>query len=69
MSARRQQVAIPGADIEFELESGEPIWTESSHKYEPDQVMAEGLAAGFSGGEQWIERGAQFALTRFDVDD
>jgi dimethylhistidine N-methyltransferase len=69
VSARRQQVAIPDADIEFELEAGEPIWTESSHKYEPDQVMAEGLAAGFSGGEQWVERGAQFALTRFDVDD
>ncbi len=69
VSARRQQVAIPDADIEFELEAGEPIWTESSHKYEPDQVMAEGLAAGFSGGEQWVERGAQFALTRFDVGD
>ena len=69
VSARRQQVAIPDADIAFELEAGEPIWTESSHKYEPDQVMAEGLAAGFSGGEQWVERGAQFALTRFDVDD
>jgi len=69
VSARRQRVAIPDADIEFELETGEPIWTESSHKYEPDQVMAEGLAAGFSGGEQWVERSAQFALTRFDVDD
>lgn len=69
VSARRQQVAIPDADIEFELEAGEPIWTESSHKYEPDQVMAEGLAAGFSGGEQWVEQSAQFALTRFDVGD
>jgi L-histidine Nalpha-methyltransferase len=69
VSARRQHVAIPDADIEFELEAGERIWTESSHKYEPDQVMAEGLAAGFSGGEQWVEQGAQFALTRFDVDD
>jgi dimethylhistidine N-methyltransferase len=69
VSARRQHVAIPDADIEFELEAGEPIWTESSHKYEPDQVMAEGLAAGFSDGEQWVERGARFALTRFDVDD
>jgi uncharacterized SAM-dependent methyltransferase len=69
VSARRQQVAIPDADIEFELGAGESIWTESSHKYEADQVMAEGLAAGFSDGEQWVERGARFALTRFDVDD
>jgi hypothetical protein len=29
--------------------------------------MAEGLAAGFSGGEQWIDGDAKFALTRFDV--
>jgi L-histidine N-alpha-methyltransferase len=69
VSARRQRVAIPGAGLEFELEAGESIWTESSHKYEPDQVMAEGLAAGFTGGEQWVDQGAQFALTRFDVDD
>ena len=48
-----------GADLDGEL----------THSCEPDQVMAEGLAAGFSDGEQWVERGARFALTRFDVDD
>ena len=69
VSARRQRVTISGADVEFEMQAGETIWTESSYKYEPDQVMAEGLAAGFSGGEQWIDQGAKFALTRFDVDD
>lgn len=69
VSSRRQQVSIPAAGIEFELREGEAIWTESSYKYEPDQVMAEGLAAGFSGGEQWIDGDAKFALTRFDVDD
>jgi len=67
VSARRQTVSIPGAGLELELREGEAIWTESSYKYEPDQVMAEGLAAGFSGGEQWIDGDAKFALTRFDV--
>ena len=69
VSRRRQRVRIPAAHLEFELADGESIWTESSYKYEPDQVMAEGLAAGFSGGEQWIDQGAKFALTRFDVTD
>ena len=69
VSGRRQQVAIPDADIEFELEAGEPIWTESSHKYEPEQVLEEGLAAGFSAGEQWIDQDAKFALTRFGIAD
>ena len=69
VSTRAQRVVIPGAQIEFELKAEELIWTESSHKYELDQVLAEGLAAGFSGGEQWVDQGAKFALTRFNVGD
>ena len=67
VSARAQRVVIPGARIDLELGEGEEIWTESSHKYEPAQVLEEGIAAGFSGGEQWIDRDAKFALTRFGV--
>ena len=67
VSARHQHVSIPGAGVELDMREGEAIWTESSYKYEPAQAMAEGLAAGFSGGEQWIDRDAMFALTRFDV--
>jgi len=67
VSARAQRVAIPGARIDVELGEGEAIWTESSHKYEPEQVLEEGMAAGFSGGEQWIDRDAKFALTRFGI--
>jgi L-histidine N-alpha-methyltransferase len=69
VSARAQRVAIPGARIELALGAGEAIWTESSYKYEPKQVMDEGFAAGFSGGEQWIDRDAKFALTRFAIAD
>jgi dimethylhistidine N-methyltransferase len=67
VSSRRQHVVIPAAQVEFELADGESIWTESSHKYQREQVVAEGLAAGFSGGEQWIDEDAKFALTRFGV--
>jgi L-histidine N-alpha-methyltransferase len=67
VSSRRQHVSIPAAGLDIMLGEGERIWTESSYKYEPDQVMAEGRAAGFSGGEQWIDEDARFALTRFDV--
>jgi dimethylhistidine N-methyltransferase len=66
-SLRRQQVRIEAADCEVTLERGEWIWTESSHKYEPDQVLNEGLAAGFGRGEQWVDESARFALTRFTV--
>jgi YD repeat-containing protein len=67
VSVRAQRVTIPRARIAFELRDGEEIWTESSYKYEPEQVLEEGLAAGFGGGEQWIDADAKFALTRFEV--
>jgi L-histidine Nalpha-methyltransferase len=65
VSRRRQDVAIPAAGVELTLERDEPIWTESSHKYEPSQVVEEGRAAGFTSAAQWIDEDARFALTRF----
>ena len=67
ISLRRQHVRIPAASLELTLEQDEAIWTESSYKYEPAQVLEEGRAAGFSRGEQWLDRDARFALTRFTV--
>jgi dimethylhistidine N-methyltransferase len=67
VSLRRQQVSISEAQLEITLGQDEPIWTESSHKYEAAQVVDEGLAAGFSGAEQWIDTDARFALTRFSI--
>jgi dimethylhistidine N-methyltransferase len=65
VSTRRQLVRISAADLEIEFEQDEWIWTESSYKYEPDQVLGEGRAAGFRDGEQWIDEDARFALTLF----
>ena len=67
VSLQRQHVQIAAAGVELTVERDEWIWTESSHKYEPDQVLEEGRAAGFGHAEQWIDRDARFALTRFAV--
>jgi dimethylhistidine N-methyltransferase len=67
VSRRRQGVRIPAGSFATSFEPGDWIWTESSYKYEPAQVVEEGLAAGFSRGEQWLDRHARFALTRFTV--
>jgi dimethylhistidine N-methyltransferase len=67
VSSRQQLVRISAADLEVEFKKNEWIWTESSYKYEPDQVLAEGRDAGFQHGEQWIDEDARFALTLFRV--
>jgi dimethylhistidine N-methyltransferase len=67
VSRWRQHVEIPLASLSLTLDEGEAIWTESSHKYEPAQVIADGRAAGFDEAEQWIDEEARFALTRFRV--
>jgi dimethylhistidine N-methyltransferase len=51
--------------VDFAL--GERIWTESSYKYEPEDVDAMGDAAGFVTAERWIDEDARFALTLFAV--
>ena len=67
VSLRRQTVAIGAAEYEVTFEAGEEILTESSHKYEVDQIIAEGRATGFGPAEQWVDKEARFALTRFMV--
>jgi L-histidine N-alpha-methyltransferase len=67
VSTRQQLVRISAADLEIEFQENEWIWTESSYKYEPEQVLVEGRQAGFQGGEQWIDQDARFALTLFRV--
>jgi L-histidine N-alpha-methyltransferase len=65
VSLKRQRVTIEACDLVVDFAPGEPIWTESSYKYEPEQVLSEGRLAGFSGAEQWIDQDARFALTLF----
>jgi dimethylhistidine N-methyltransferase len=67
VSVRPQVVRIAATGLEVSFERDEPIWTESSHKYEAAQVVEMGEAAGFRASGQWIDERAQFALTRFLV--
>jgi len=47
------------------FDAGEHIWTESSYKYDADQIRDMGASAGFAARRQWIDADAQFALTLF----
>lgn len=67
VSQRRQTVRIEAAGLALHLDADEPIWTESSYKYQPETVIGDGLDAGFRGSRQWIDERAGFALTCFSV--
>lgn len=68
VSRREQRVRVPAAGLDLVMGEGESIRTETSYKYEPDTILAEGTRAGFARGTQWIDPEARFALTRFDVE-
>jgi L-histidine N-alpha-methyltransferase len=58
-----QRVRIPAADLDMRFDTGERIWTESSYKYDPGQVVAMLESAGFQCAAQWIDESDRFALT------
>ncbi len=63
VSRDRQTVNVQASDLTFTMEEGETIWTESSYKYEPSQIVAMLADSGFSLVEQWIDENDRFALT------
>jgi L-histidine N-alpha-methyltransferase len=62
-----QTVDITAAHHRASFEPGEPIWTESSYKYEPEQIERMGIDTGFGLRDQWIDRDARFALSLMTV--
>jgi L-histidine Nalpha-methyltransferase len=60
-----QTVTITAARTTVTFAAGERIWTESSYKYEPDQIQRLGSVTGFDMRGQWIEEDARFALSLF----
>lgn len=68
VSRRAQEVHIAAADVAIRFGSGESIWTESSYKYEADELVERGVRAGFRLLQQWIDPSARFALTLFTAD-
>jgi dimethylhistidine N-methyltransferase len=63
VSRTAQTVSVAAAGISVPFARGEHIWTESSYKYEPDQVERMGAETGFALRDQWIDRDARFALS------
>ncbi|HTU32948.1 MAG TPA: L-histidine N(alpha)-methyltransferase [Candidatus Acidoferrum sp.] len=63
-----QRVTIPKARFRFYLRDGETIWTESSHKYDCEEVVALGRRAGFDCAGQWRDEEWPFAQTLFFAD-
>lgn len=60
-SLRRQRVEIPAANLLITLDGNETIWTESSHKYKPEEVFETALRTGFRCTGQWIDEEWPFA--------
>jgi L-histidine Nalpha-methyltransferase len=67
VSRAAQTVTIAAAGTSVSFLKGEHIWTESSYKYEPDQIERMGQDAGFTLRAQWIEERARFALSLFEA--
>jgi L-histidine N-alpha-methyltransferase len=65
VSLVEQVVTIPAADSTIRFQPGEWIWTESSYKYTPDQIVDMGVTAALATRDQWIDEDARFALTMF----
>jgi len=60
-STRRQCVEVAAAGSRVMFNEGETIWTESSHKYRPHEVVAMAERTGFRCGGQWIDEEWPFA--------
>ena len=65
LSTRAQSVPIPRAGCSASFVEGETIWTESSHKYCPREVIEMGRRSGFRPLRQWIDPEWPFAQTLF----
>ena len=63
VSRVEQTATIAAADTSVSFLPGEHIWTESSYKYEPDQIERMGVETGFALRDQWIDEEARFALS------
>ncbi|MGH9632448.1 MAG: L-histidine N(alpha)-methyltransferase [Bryobacteraceae bacterium] len=61
VSLCRQSVRIPGAGLLVSLSPRETIWTESSHKFQQEELEELAFKAGFRQKAQWIDSEWPFA--------
>ena len=58
-----QRIRVPTANTDLWLGAGDSIWTESSYKYEPNEIAELLRRAGFEPTALWIDHADAFALT------
>jgi len=64
-SQRKQTVTVPRAGLTVSFVDGETIWTESSHKYCPEELSQIAKDTGFFCKAQWIDQEWPFAENLF----
>src|ERR1700727_2076721 len=64
-STKWQRVMLRKARFSFVLRDGETIWTESSHKYNPQEVPLMGERTGYRCAGQWFDTEWPFAQNPF----
>jgi len=62
VSAKKQEVWLPGIDLRVKFEVGESIHTENSYKYRPGAAEALLTKAGFASEETWTDERGWFAV-------
>jgi dimethylhistidine N-methyltransferase len=67
VSLEAQEIQVAQSGLQFTLEPGETIWTESSYKYESERLRELVAPAGFLQRHQWVDERARFALTLFQA--
>jgi dimethylhistidine N-methyltransferase len=60
-----QRITLRKAGFSFYLREGETIWTESSHKYNPQEVVQMGERTGYRCAGQWLDTEWAFAQNLF----
>lgn len=61
LSCRRQDVYLRALDARVEFESGETIWTESSHKFTVEELDEYARSSGFQALTAWVDQEWPFA--------
>ena len=62
-STAHQTVTVRKSQLAVSFEKGETIWTESSHKYDADEIIDMAGEAGFRSNGQWFDDEWPFAET------
>lgn len=65
LSMRSQNVTISRAGCSVFFSEGETIWTESSQKYRPNEIIEMAGRGGFRPVRQWLDRQWAFSQTLF----